>query len=128
MTGHTATTTVRSKLYVKAFYIVYLRDDNIAIGMICFHNTDKGSDIGYTFLSKYHRKGYAKESCWALIEHFARKGCNHFSAGTAIKNTPSVKLLRSLGFKQTGTEQVSFYKDENGNDIFFEGGIFELII
>lgn len=27
-----------------------------------------------------------------------------------------------------GTENVSFYKDAEGNDIVFEGGIFELII
>ena len=28
--------------------------------------------------------------------------------------------------KMTGTEKVSFYKDENGEPIFFDGGIFEL--
>lgn len=46
-------------------------------------------------------------------------------ARTAINNTPSVALLRALGFKLIEKEQVSFYKDENGNDIVFEGGVFE---
>ena len=31
-------------------------------------------------------------------------------------------------FKQVGKERVSFYKDEFGNDMVFEGGIFELEI
>ena len=49
----------------------------------------------------------------------------NFSAGTAINNTPSVKLLTSLGFKLVEQEKVSFYKDADGNDIVFDGGIFE---
>ena len=47
------------------------------------------------------------------------------TAGTALNNTPSVKLLNSLGFRQTGTETVSFYKDEEGNAVNFECGIYE---
>ena len=43
-----------------------------------------------------------------------------------MNNTPSVSLLKSLGFELIGTEKVSFYKDAQGNDIVFEGGIFEL--
>ena len=39
---------------------------------------------------------------------------------------PSVSLLHALGFRQTGTEAVSFYQDADGNDIVFDGGIFEL--
>ena len=49
-----------------------------------------------------------------------------FSAGTALNNKPSVELLKSLGFELQGTEDVSFYKDDQGNDITFEGGIFVL--
>jgi len=37
-----------------------------------------------------------------------------------------VKLLHAVGFRQTGTEKVSFYKDEEGNAIYFDGGIYEL--
>ena len=48
------------------------------------------------------------------------------NAGTAINNGPSAALLKSLGFRQTGTETISFYKDDKGNDIVFDGGIFEL--
>lgn len=48
------------------------------------------------------------------------------NSGTAINNTPSVSLLKTLGFELIGTENVSFYKDTQGNDIVFEGGIFKL--
>ena len=43
-----------------------------------------------------------------------------------MKNTPSVRLLENTGFTLTETEKVSFYKDENGNDLVFDGGVFEL--
>lgn len=45
-------------------------------------------------------------------------------AGTALRNVPSVILLKRLGFELIGTEEVSFFKDESGNDIYFEGGNF----
>ena len=41
---------------------------------------------------------------------------------------PSVSLLKSLGFELIETEKVSFYKDADGNDIVFDGGVFELML
>ncbi len=109
------------------FYLVLLSDTEKVIGTVELHDTGNGYEIGYCFLSEYQGKGYAKESCNALIDLYVQKGGKRFTAGTALKNTPSVKLLLSLGFERSGTEQVSFYKDEEGNDIYFEGGIFELL-
>ena len=62
----------------------------------------------------------------ALFDYLCTIGITKFTAGTAMNNTPSVSLLKSLGFVLVGTEKVSFYKDAQGNDIVFEGGIFEL--
>lgn len=45
-------------------------------------------------------------------------------AGTAKNNLPSVGLLNSVGFQLVGTERISFHKDSEGNDIYFEGGNF----
>ena len=53
-------------------------------------------------------------------------GIKRLTAGTAINNAPSVMLLKSLGFELIETEKVSFYKDADGNDIVFDGGLFEL--
>ena len=107
------------------FYAVCFED--IIIGYVAFNQREAGYEIGYCFHSQYHGKGYAKESISVLIGTIQKMGiCAFISAGTALRNTPSVKLLQSLGFKLTGTEQVTFYKDDGGNDIYFEGGIFEL--
>lgn len=95
------------------------------IGYIAFNQRERGYEIGYCFHSDFHGKGFAKESHLALFAHLNSLGITVFSARTALANTPSVALLRSLGFRQTGVEKVSFYKDENGSDIVFEGGIFE---
>ena len=100
--------------------------ENKVIGYIDFHDIGNSYESGYCFHSDYHGKGYAKESYQALINLFSDKGIKRLTAGTALKNIPSVRLLISLGFKQIGTEKVSFYQDENGNDIYFDGGIFEL--
>lgn len=94
------------------------------IGYAALHQRGEGYEIGYCFHSAYHRRGYARESIAALLEERKKKGAAWVMAGTALKNTPSVRLLASLGFVLTGRELVSFYQDENGKDIFFEGGIF----
>ena len=95
------------------------------IGYIEFRDTGHGYDSGYCFHSDYHGKGYARESYRAMIPFFRNMGVKRLTAGTALDNIPSVRLLHSLGFQQIGTEKVSFYKDELGNDIYFDGGIFE---
>ena len=96
------------------------------IGYVAFNIRQNGYETGYCFHSAHHGKGYAKEAFRALLSHMKGLGVTRICAGTALNNTPSVKLLTSLGFRLTGTEQVSFYKDAKGKDIVFEGGIFEL--
>ena len=94
------------------------------LGYIDFHKNDDGYECGYCFHSRYHGMGYAKESMQALMEWLSENGSKRFVAGTALKNLPSVKLLTSLGFRKIGEEKVSFYKDEKGENIYFDGGIF----
>ena len=108
------------------FFAVCL--DNVVIGFFSFNIRKDSHEIGYCFHSKYQGKGYAKESLEALIKYLTEIGIKKFSAGTAINNIPSVSLLKSLDFILTGTEKISFYKDEQGNDIVLDGGIFELNI
>ena len=106
------------------FFAVCL--DDTVIGYVAFNQREDSHEIGYCFHSAYHGKGYAKESHRALFDHLRTMGITKFTAGTALRNTPSVALLRSLGFTLTATERVSFYKDAQGDDIVFEGGVFEL--
>lgn len=102
--------------------------DESVIGYSAFHMRENGHELGYCFHSSYHGKGYAKESHLALLEYMRELGIKRLTAGTAINNTPSVALLKSLGFELIETEKVSFYKDTDGNDVVFEGGIFELVL
>lgn len=101
-------------------------DDGV-IGYIAFNRRENGYETGYCFHSEYHGKGYARESMSALIRAIRDMEPGAvITAGTAVENIPSVKLLKSLGFRQTGTEKVSFYKDSCGEPVWFDGGIFEL--
>lgn len=106
------------------FFAVCLHDS--VIGYIACNQREIGYELGYCFHSAYHGNGYAKESHLAVFSYLRTLGATKVSAGTALENIPSVQLLRSLGFRQTGTEQVSFYQDTDGNRIIFDGGIFEL--
>ena len=97
------------------------------IGYVAFHQRESGFELGYCFHPDFWGKGYAKESISALLKELRSQGrAACVSAGTALNNTPSVSLLLSLGFRQVGSEKVSFYKDRQGNELFFDGGIFEL--
>lgn len=100
--------------------------DDMIIGYIAFNIRENSHELGYCFHSDYHGLGYAKESHRALFDYLRTLGITKFTAGTAINNTPSVSLLKSLGFTLADTESVSFYKDAQGNDVVFEGGLFEL--
>jgi len=106
------------------FFAICIED--IVIGYIAFHLKENAYEIGYCFHSDYFGKGYAKESHLALFDYLRTLGITKFTVGTAINNKPSLALLKSLGFELVGTENVSFFKDEQGNDIIFEGGIFAL--
>ncbi len=108
------------------FFAVCLGD--AVIGYSAFNIRENGHEIGYCFHSAYHGKGYAKESHLALIDYMRELGIKRLTAGTALNNTPSVSLLKFLGFELIETEKVSFYKDADGNDIVFDGAVFELML
>ena len=108
------------------FWMICL--NNEVIGFFSFNKHLHGYEVGYGFHPEHHGKGYAYESFTALIDLMKKAGITELCAGTALKNTPSVKLLTKSGFKLVETESVSFYKDKNGNDISFDGGVFKLYL
>lgn len=109
----------------KLWFSVWLSDE--MIGYICFHRNGTVYDLGYCFRPAYQGYGYAYEACSELLRFIEEtRTVTAFTAGTALQNAPSCKLLSKLGFVLHGTETLSFHKDENGNDIQLEGGNFVL--
>ena len=108
------------------FYAVCL--DEAVIGYISLNIRDRGYELGYGFLNSCQGHGYAKESISAVLSGIKRPGIEKIYAGTAMKNIPSVRLLNRLCFELKGTEKLAFHKDESGNEIWFDGGIFELTL
>ncbi len=84
-------------------------------------------ELGYTFHSRYWGKGYAREACTAAIDHaFSSPWVQRVVCGTAKANVPSVKLLQSLGFEETGEATGSFARDAQGKPIEFMGASYWL--
>ena len=83
-------------------------------------------EVGYTVHGAYQNRGIAYEACSTLMREKAKSpNLEKFTAGTADINAPSRALLAKLGFERTGSELVSFAKDENGEPIMFMGGAYE---
>ncbi len=106
------------------FFSVCFRET--VIGYVAFNQRGEGYEIGYCFHPAFWGRGYAKESISELLKRLKAQKAAFVTAGTALENAPSVRLLRSLGFRQVGAERLSFYRDAQGNDVFFDGGLFEL--
>ena len=118
-----------TKVFAETNLFFAVLQENAMIGYVCFHEENGNYDLGYCFHSDYHGKGYAYEACTAMMQYMAReKDVKAFTAGTALKNAPSCRLLEKLGFTRIATEMLSFHKDETGNDIVFEGGLFRKVI
>ncbi len=58
------------------------------------------ADIGFAFLPRYHRMGYATESAMAVLSYGrADLGLQRIVAITAEENEASIKLLEKIGMK-----------------------------
>lgn len=65
-----------------------------------------GVEIGYAVLPEFQRKGYGAEMAGALTEWaLAQAGVRRVVANVASDNTPSVRLLRRLGFSEAGASE-----------------------
>ena len=90
---------------------VRLAESQVLAGYVCFHRAGEA----------YQGQGYAWESVSALLEYLASQGAAVFTAGTALDNLPSRRLLERLGFALVSTEQVAFVENFS-----FLGGCFRL--
>jgi RimJ/RimL family protein N-acetyltransferase len=94
------------------FYKVSLKTDDTPIGIcgIVKRSTLENVDIGYGFLTKYTRKGYAYEASKATLD-YAMNDLNikKIVAITSPNNDKSKRLLEKLGLKLVDTITESEY-------------------
>ena len=100
---------------------VELKSSHKMIGNVYLGKRDfEALEIGYVFNRNYWGKGYAVESCEALIEQAFSNGVHRIYAECDPLNENSWKLLESLGFRREAhfRKNVYFWKDENGKAIW----------
>ena len=105
------------------FLAVVLKENNKLIGLIFKAAKEESRfEFGFNFDSDFQGRGYATESCKAILEYlFEVLDAVLVTAGTAKINKPSNRLLTRLGFKLVGDKIISFRKDEEGKPIEFVG-------
>ena len=114
------------------FAAIELKDNSKLIGLLQFQRKEAFPDeivhgFGYVFDSDYHGKGYAKESCVNILEYlFNDLKAAKVTAGTAVPNKSSRKLLKKLGFTEVSRKKTHFRKDSAGNPIEFLSAKYEL--
>lgn len=109
---------------------VELKSNHKMIGNIYCGKRDFNSiEIGYVFNKAYWGKGYAKESCNAIITQAFNNGTHRIFAECDPQNPNSWKLLESLGFSREAhlKQNVYFWTDNNNNPIWKDTYIYSLL-
>jgi ribosomal-protein-alanine N-acetyltransferase len=90
------------------------------IGSCGFHSppdADGRVEVGYRVEPEYRRQGVATEVVRALFDWAAREhGVQNFRASTTPDNVGSLRIIRGLGFRQTGVQT----DDIDGEELVFE--------
>lgn len=107
-----------------AFWAVCLKDGGKLIGNLYLSNAEPEFsrwELGYVFNRHFQGKGYATESCRAILDHaFQDLGALRVMAMCDPLNTASWKLLERLGMRREAhkLKNVFFWRDEHGSPIW----------
>ena len=97
------------------YWIVKLKNNKDKIGVVTFIKRDylEHHDIGFAFLPKFSKNGYAYEAVNAVLNQlFQHHDLKHILATTIPENTNSIKLLERLGLifeKEIEIEKEKLY-------------------
>lgn len=103
-------------------YWVFLRDNpNEIIGSVNFYNIIRGSycscQLGYKFDKDYTGYGYAYESIsYAIKVLLPEYQLHRIEANIMPSNTPSIKLIKKLGFSYEGLAKSSIHINHSWED------------
>jgi ribosomal-protein-alanine N-acetyltransferase len=84
------------------YWVVKLKDTETSIGVITFIKREylEHHDIGFAFLARYTKKGYAQEATIAVLNEVRKEAVHKLIHATTIKeNVNSIQLLKKLGFE-----------------------------
>lgn len=120
----------KTALFLKQFCIekdgavaAVCKENQKVIGYILFNEVDKNVyEIGWFFNKVYWGKGYAFESCKAIVDYAFENLNAHKVFAETIDETKSVNLMKKLGMKLEGVQR-SHTKDNLGNwaDLYLFG-------
>lgn len=99
------------------------RDSGKMIGYILFHPLVEGVyEMGWFFNKDFWRRGYAYESCRALIDYAFHRLDAHKIFAETIDGVKSVGLMKKMGMQLEGIQR-SHTKDNDGNwaDLYLYG-------
>lgn len=85
------------------------KSDDQFIGRAGFglHPPDSTPEIGYALFRDYRGQGYATEAASGLRDWFFREtDGDHFIGFADSRNTPSLKVLRAIGMRETHVEVI----------------------
>jgi len=83
-------------------YAVIRKEDHICLGTVGLYDREglEGVDIGFAFLNRFEKKGYALEASNRLMKAAKEDfGLNHIKGITIESNLPSQNLLKKLGLE-----------------------------
>lgn len=109
---------------------VELKENHKLIGNVYLGKREfETLELGYVFNKNYWGKGYARESCNALIEKAFAEGIHRIYAECDPENPNSWRLLESLGFAKEAyfKQNVYFWKDQQGNPIWKDTFVYALL-
>ena len=109
---------------------VELKQTGKLIGNVYLGKRDFDSlEIGFVFRADCWGRGYARESCEALIGLAFQAGVHRIYAECDPANEHSWRLLERLGFVREGhlRQNVFFWKDETGRPIWKDTYLYGLL-
>ena len=112
---------LRWRMDTGAMIAVERREDHKLIGNLYFARGEfDTAELGYVFNRRFWGRGYASESCRALINQAFAEGTHRIIAECDPENVNSWRLLEALGFTREAhlRQNVYFWKDEQGNPIW----------
>jgi RimJ/RimL family protein N-acetyltransferase len=99
------------------YLVVRDKESSVPMGIVTFIKRDYLDhwDVGFAFLSRFTRKGYAYEAAKGLLTEIANtKSHTAILASVLKENSNSIKLLERLGFEfnreiYVGPEKLQLY-------------------